>query len=986
MGQGNESRVEELVDKIIEYKNIKHEPNIETDNKTLMKKAINKALKNLNPEGQEIVLNELEAEINNQKLDVQIVNGHVDVQSFEQAINDLKEAKVEAARRIGFDLKNPPEITRDKTNPYATAAKELFQAQIINDLIDNFDRLNQGNIDNLFNNLDKLTDEQFYKANQQYAKYLENKGKTKEEKGFWNKVSENIKSQPKTKHLTKQDLENSINYYKRWDKDFYEENHLENLSLEQQHKILYRRSREKYLQSTRELEKEVDKNNADKSLTKTQIAHKNGLLFVENLLEDAKIELGTYFSYIKDDNGKSYTPDELMELFESGKIDTEQIYRMVVSGRKVAEYLEGINQELTPDEKEKIINQKYLEYYSRSEQEIDSNEREAMILYDNSKIMQRFYQMFDGFSNKELLLYNGNQITSVEFSKLDIEQQREILFRAEYLKFRLERDKVTPNDERYEKILDETNISTLSEVDEKEKEDFLKLIKNDKVEYISDEIPKENINLDKKYQLIESVESLPEKFIKEGYSKEEISEAMINYIKLVNIIESDLIEDNKLMQEFQYKTWLSETFADKEDFPVSDKVAEILQKMSQLDFGGQLLDVLNSKERINDEMVPLIEEQIQALETLEKVNEEEAKTFVEENGVEINVENIPHEQMREKYKNSSKELNELNETISDETIDFKIMMIPQMLEGLSKPIKARVEKLAGEQKIESENPEYYDLIRKVIVEENKALEENVDGEDFKLDEDGYNETLNDQIKDNEILLDAKKRYRVQSLVEEAKKTNATLVSELEAFANEKGLDLSKFDYRELASVLTEEDIEKYPSLAEIVGKIKTIEGKEDDLEEPTVEGEEQTEKEEESKSEETKPEEVTEVKKQDTEKEDKKVVTAVTNDNKSMMLYKEEGFFKKLGKTIVEAFKKSTNPDKNFFGRFGDAFKKNFASPKMVIEDEGKGMPKEVTKEANNPWVVDKKTQELTVEAGRQSDPNSIDNSREGNPSHDDRE
>lgn len=129
---------------------------------------------------------------------------------------------------------------------------------------------------------------------------------------------------------------------------------------------------------------------------------------------------------------------------------------------------------------------------------------------------------------------------------------------------------------------------------------------------------KNRINAQKNKLLYDSIfqeiEQLPNKLTKEGFSQEEIKEALKNYTSLIKEFDEEVIDSIKDKDNNELKEWLKELFDDEEEFPVSENVKKILQQLAQNDFEGHLQQILTSPETLQETFLPALETEIQKLD------------------------------------------------------------------------------------------------------------------------------------------------------------------------------------------------------------------------------------------------------------------------------------------------------------------------------------------------------------------------------------
>lgn len=367
------------------------------------------------------------------------------------------------------------------------------------------------------------------------------------------------------------------------------------------------------------------------------------------------------------------------------------------------------------------------------------------------------------------------------------------------------------------------------------------------------------------------------------------------------------------------------TFIEDSEIGKDNKSYELLNKIIDTMDSDFIQKCLVDRELNEQEFLPALEEQIQALENPEKVNDKQTKSYMSENSVEIDTDAIDKttdKDVRNDLENSSVELKSIN---TKETDEFKKMMIPKLLENLSAPNIALAERLAKEQGIERSAPGFYDIIQIAIVTQDKELKDLLENGKIQEDEDGYEMTLNDQKSDNEVLIDAKKRFLAQKLFEDAAKSNLGLSEELKQYLEEKGISLDEadIDYREIAAGLSEEEMEKYPNLGLVAKKIKGL----DEKEYVTITNSKESKSTPEQKSEDTRgniSEQQSEVTEEKIYEQEPEPVKQRKPEKDIAMVEQKNGFFSRLRRTFSEAFNKTDSSKKNFFVRLGEAFKRNF--------------------------------------------------------------
>ena len=136
-------------------------------------------------------------------------------------------------------------------------------------------------------------------------------------------------------------------------------------------------------------------------------------------------------------------------------------------------------------------------------------------------------------------------------------------------------------------------------------ENYRKSIQIDKIEKGNAQF-KEKVN--------QKVQQLPNKLTKEGFSQEEIKEALKNYTNLIKEFDEEVIDSIKDKDNNELKEWLKELFDDEEEFPVSENVKKILQQLAQNDFEGHLQQILTSPELLQETFLPTLENEIQKLD------------------------------------------------------------------------------------------------------------------------------------------------------------------------------------------------------------------------------------------------------------------------------------------------------------------------------------------------------------------------------------
>lgn len=110
-----------------------------------------------------------------------------------------------------------------------------------------------------------------------------------------------------------------------------------------------------------------------------------------------------------------------------------------------------------------------------------------------------------------------------------------------------------------------------------------------------------------KDKISQEIEQLPNKLIKEGFSQEEISEAMKMYSAMIQSIpleEYEGMNSSEKIIEF-FKSGME---------PPENKSDEILFIIAQNDFGGHLQEILTSPELLQEKFLPTLENEIQKLD------------------------------------------------------------------------------------------------------------------------------------------------------------------------------------------------------------------------------------------------------------------------------------------------------------------------------------------------------------------------------------
>ena len=159
MANNYQSRIELIVDDIakdnVEFK-AKTIPQ-QNAQKTDMILSISKSIAGLNDVGQNLVLNDIEKEVRENRIDIIDSSGNINVTELTRFTSTLVKAKIDEYERQGINLRLDSQITGDSK---ISVTETVLSVAVINEMVNNYENLSFKDRTALLDNWENLTNAQ----------------------------------------------------------------------------------------------------------------------------------------------------------------------------------------------------------------------------------------------------------------------------------------------------------------------------------------------------------------------------------------------------------------------------------------------------------------------------------------------------------------------------------------------------------------------------------------------------------------------------------------------------------------------------------------------------------------------------------------------------------------------------------------------------------------------------------------------------------
>ena len=159
MANNYQSRIELIVDDIakdnVEFK-AKTIPQ-QNAQKTDMILSISKSIAGLNDVGQNLVLNDIEKEVRENRIDIIDSSGNINVTELTRFTSTLVKAKIDEFERQGINLRLDSQITGDSK---ISVTETVLSVAVINEMVNNYENLSFKDRTALLDNWENLTNAQ----------------------------------------------------------------------------------------------------------------------------------------------------------------------------------------------------------------------------------------------------------------------------------------------------------------------------------------------------------------------------------------------------------------------------------------------------------------------------------------------------------------------------------------------------------------------------------------------------------------------------------------------------------------------------------------------------------------------------------------------------------------------------------------------------------------------------------------------------------
>lgn len=561
MANNYQSRIELIVDDIakdnVEFK----AKTIAQQNaqKTDMILSISKSIAGLNDVGQNLVLNDIEKEVRENRIDIIDSSGNINVTELTKFTSTLVKAKIDEFERQGINLRLDSQIARDSK---ISVTETVLSVAVISEMADKYDLLSSKDRAVIIDNWENLTNKQRSYISHTLAKEFRSKAKSAQDS-----VSEQTY--------------NNLADASEMRGDFFDElDGLSDAEIEDIDTIF---------------EHEYGKNYTD--------------LKKENARKSIKEIVRAYYAKMSQEDTR-----EAQQIYEQDKITKEQSEAANRSVKREVRFkaIRSIIGQLGKDfynkdtkEQEEIIH-KYIEHIEKQKLEDKSSYNQIDIITEqlnDSKAVD--LQILNELSNKTL----SKDYIKQGFSEpigLRIAQEQNL---GENYENALK----TVLSKKFKEYLQDTEpIQNISTTTEQSNEISYGAQQSKQVIKISNKFieDKKSKNLtSQQQQLQEEIKQIPSELAKAGYSQEEIKESLTKYKEMLEIIP---------ITEYEGKTSaeIIDFFQNGMDPPQSKSDEILVNILAKNDFGGHLQQYLTSPELLQGTFIPSLTAEIEQLERI----------------------------------------------------------------------------------------------------------------------------------------------------------------------------------------------------------------------------------------------------------------------------------------------------------------------------------------------------------------------------------
>lgn len=272
------------------------------------------------------------------------------------------------------------------------------------------------------------------------------------------------------------------------------------------------------------------------------------------------------------------------------------------------------------------------EYYIRyfKEKINNSNKKEHIIIY--LKVLFKDFPEEAGLILRELdkkgisidiSELSFNEQTEKDFLGLENKEEKEEVLRSQETIDASKKNFEAFKGKQYEKAFQEIPLNEQSIT----MDQFIKLEDSEKLEYLhtNSSTYKENQSTESKEaaltpslsnsekSITDEIEQLPITLAKDGFSQEEIKEALKIYVDFVKEIDDEVIEDFKTKDEKELIGFVEEYFSEYKE-QLAPKSFEVLEILASNTFGGHLQQILTTPQLLQETFLPALSAEIEKLE------------------------------------------------------------------------------------------------------------------------------------------------------------------------------------------------------------------------------------------------------------------------------------------------------------------------------------------------------------------------------------
>lgn len=573
MEQGNPNKVNAIVDEIVKNNSVfKLKSPIEQDKeKDSMARSINSALSVLNEVGKELVLQDLSVDPDEKFKGFIDSVGNIDISGLTKMAATIVKAKIEEAEREGLNLRTGEPVFKNDNK--ISVVEGVLTVAVIDTMIRNYDNLSYEERDSLWDNFYNLSEEQKRAMIENDRKCLndiiESDTTPQNVKEEAEKLNKNIDKTLEIRQLLNSGKPEDIEKAQGIIKDLLTK-------------------REKPKETIENLIKELNKVKKHievAEILKTEYANGNNIDKIIEIIMKSAIDNKDFLNFLNDFFNIDYRK-ETKQLQAKVLLNKDRTGTLSEKDEKeLKELLKTLDKTTT----EKLKIEIAIDEFKRLTQEINDGKFSQE---DAKKIKEKLESL------KKEIGIPGFERLAQEISDGKFETEK-----TENIDESQNRDKIGSTDTP-EKV-----SKSNPEMDEKIAEDFKSAQTQKK--YIK------QINLPIEQQVSQEIEQLSIALATEGFSQEEISEAMKTYSEFIGGLSGKedlhIFFDSESPTNEQICLGLKNVFENFKE-SLEPNSYKILQQLAQNDFGGHLQQILTNPQLLQETFLPALSAEIEKLE------------------------------------------------------------------------------------------------------------------------------------------------------------------------------------------------------------------------------------------------------------------------------------------------------------------------------------------------------------------------------------